>query len=161
MLDGRASDPSPEAGVSESGREATVLAFDYGARWTGVAVGEHESGLAHPLTVIEARSDADRIAAAGAFIETWRPSHLVVGLPLTLSGGEHRLGAAVRKFAAVLGDRFRLPVIFVDERLSSAEAESALRESGRGGRAHKHLTHQMAAQRILQDYFDDRSAARR
>jgi len=137
-----------------------VLAFDYGARWTGVAVGEHESGLAHPLSVIEARSDAVRLDAAAALIDTWRPTHLVVGLPLTLEGGEHRLGPVVRAFAAALGERFRLPVIFVDERLSSADAESALRESGRGGRADKHLTHPVAAQRILQDYFNESTAGR-
>jgi len=161
MLDGRVSDPASAAGVPGPRLQATILAFDYGARWTGVAVGERESGLAHPLTVIEARTDTARLAAAEALVGTWCPTHLVVGLPLTLAGGEHRLAPAVRRFAAALEGRFGLPVIFVDETLSSAEAESSLRESGRGGRAHKHLVHPVAAQRILQDYFNDDRTARR
>jgi putative Holliday junction resolvase len=146
-------------GVLE-GKAGSVLAFDFGTRWTGVAVGEHESGLAHPLTVIEAKTTASRLAMIDKLVAEWRPARLVVGLPLTLEGGEHPLSTTVRRFGSALASRFDIPVVFVDERLTSVDARSALRASGRGGRAHKHLTHPVAAQRILQDYFDD-SAARR
>jgi putative Holliday junction resolvase len=140
--------------------QTTVLAFDFGTRWTGVAVGERESGLAHPLAAIEAKAAKGRLDAIGRLIAEWRPTHLVVGLPLTLDGGEHPLGAAVRQFGHELQERFCLPVIFVDERLTSSEAESVIRASGRGGRAHKDLLHPAAAQRILQDYFNDGASGR-
>jgi putative Holliday junction resolvase len=157
MLDRRACDAQPAAVIrTTTSSPGTVLAFDFGTRWTGVAVGEHESGIAHPLTVIESRTAAGRLAAIAPLIGTWRPTHLVVGLPLTLSGGEHRLAGAVRRFGADLGERFALPVVFVDERLTSAEANDTLRASGRSGRAHKHLVHPVAAQHILHDYFGRR-----
>jgi len=156
---------SPSAGARAAGQDcsaaSTVLAFDYGSRWTGVAVGEREPGVAHPLTAIEAKTAAARLAAVEKLVATWRPAQFVVGLPVTMSGGEHRLAAAVRRFGADLEQRFARPVIFVDERLSSADAEAALRDSGRGGRAHKHLIHPVAAQRLLQDYFDHERAAGR
>lgn len=135
-------------------RRGTVLAFDYGARYIGVAVGDEALALAHPLDTIEARDEPARMTAVGARVGEWRPERLVVGLPLAMDGTPHALTAAARAFAAALEARFGLPVTLVDERLSSADAESRLRDIGRGGRRHKALAHPVAAQVILQDYFD-------
>jgi len=138
----------------------TLLGFDFGTRWTGVAVGERESGLAHPLAVIEARTDSARLDAIARLVGEWRPAALVVGLPLDPDGAELPLASRVREFGTALAARFGLPVRYVDERLTSVDAESSLRAIGRGGRADKDLTHQVAAQRILQDYFDERASGR-
>lgn len=135
-------------------RAGTVLAFDYGERFVGVAVGDECLGLAHPLDTIETRDDAVRMAAVAARVAEWTPQRLVVGLPLSMDGTPHRLTEQARAFAAALEARFRVPVTLVDERLSSADAESRLRDAGRGGRKHKALAHPVAAQVILQDYFD-------
>jgi putative holliday junction resolvase len=135
-------------------RAGTVLAFDYGERYVGVAVGDESLGLAHPLDTIETRDDAVRMAAVAARVAEWAPRRLVVGLPLSMDGTPHRLTEQARAFAAGLEARFRVPVTLVDERLSSADAESRLRDAGRGGRKHKALAHPVAAQVILQDYFD-------
>jgi putative Holliday junction resolvase len=132
----------------------TVLAFDYGERFVGVAVGEAGVGVAHPLATIDERAAAPRFAAIAALIEEWKPSALVVGLPLGLDGEPHELTRRARSFARRLEGRFGLPVRLVDERLSSADAEERLRAIGRGGRRHKALTHPVAAQVILQDWLD-------
>jgi putative Holliday junction resolvase len=135
-------------------RAGTVLAFDYGERYVGVAVGDESLGLAHPLDTIETRDEAVRMAAVAARVAEWTPQRLVVGLPLAMDGTPHKLTEQARAFAAALEARFRVPVTLVDERLSSADAESRLRDAGRGGRKHKALAHPVAAQVILQDYFD-------
>ena len=133
----------------------TVLAFDFGEKFTGVAVGESSIGLAHPLGLITAPGNAARIDAIGALVAEWKPAFLVVGLPFSMDGTEHELTRRCRRFARQLESRFRLPVALVDERLSSAAAEELLRAAGKGGRKHKLHAHQLSAQIILQSYFDD------
>jgi len=132
----------------------TVLAFDFGRRFIGVAVGEDSLGIASPLTTIEAEASDARFAAIAALIEQWRPSLLVVGLPLSMDGEAHDLTRRARRFSRQLEGRFHMPTRLVDERLTSAEAVSELSRLGRGGRANKNLIHPVAAQLILQDYFD-------
>ena len=133
----------------------TVLAFDFGEKFTGVAVGESSVGVAHPLGLIVTEKSAARMDEAADLVAEWKPGFLVVGLPLSMDGTEHELTRRCRRFARQLEARFRLPVKLVDERLSSAAAEEALRAAGKGGRKHKQQTHQVSAQIILQSYFDD------
>lgn len=132
-----------------------MLAFDFGERYLGVAVGDTEVGMAHPLASIDARAAAARFRAVAEFIAEWKPTRLVVGLPLTLDGEAHDVTRKAERFARQLQGRFGLPVTMQDERLSSVEAESRLRAIGRGGRRHKDLTHPVAAQVILQAYLDE------
>lgn len=133
--------------------EGAVLAFDFGERRVGVAVGEWETGLAHPLAGIESEANAARFARIAALIGEWRPVELVVGLPLSLEGEEHDLTRRCRRFANQLHGRFGLPVRLVDERLTSVAAEARLRDSGGAGRARRSTVDSLAAQEILQDYF--------
>jgi putative holliday junction resolvase len=133
----------------------TVLAFDFGEKFTGVAVGESGVGIAHPLALITAESKAARMDDIAALIEEWKPRGLVVGLALAMDGTEHEMTRRCRRFARQLESRFSLPVSLIDERLSSVAAEEALRAAQRGGRKHKLRTHQVSAQIILQNYFDD------
>ena len=132
-----------------------MLAFDFGERYLGVAVGDTEVGMAHPLASIDARAAAARFRAVAEFIAEWKPTRLVVGLPLTLDGESHDVTRKAERFARQLQGRFGLPVTMQDERLSSVEAESRLRAIGRGGRRYKDLTHPVAAQVILQAYLDE------
>ena len=133
----------------------TILAFDFGERWVGVAVGDTETRLASPLGMFEAGNPARRIAEVEALVREWRPERLVVGLPFSLEGAEHAMTRRARRFARQLQARFRIPVDLADERLSSAAAESSLREAGRGGRRHKQSVHAIAAKIILQSYLDE------
>ena len=133
----------------------TVLAFDFGTRWIGVAVGDTETRLANPLGMFEAAGASRCMAEVETLVREWRPERLVVGLPLAMDGSEHDMTRRARRFARQLQARFRLPVDLADERLSSATAEAHLRETGRGGREHKNAAHALAATIILQSYLDE------
>ncbi len=141
--------------VKLGAKNGTVLAFDFGEKFTGVAVGEPSIGMAHPLGLITAAGNSERMDEITALVAEWKPVLLVVGLPLSMDGAEHELTRRCRRFARQLEARYRLPVKLVDERLSSAAAEEALRAVGKGGRKHKLRAHQVSAQIILQSYFDD------
>jgi putative Holliday junction resolvase len=135
----------------------TVLAFDFGEKRIGVATGETLLASAHPLTVIRAESNDERFAAIGKLITEWQPEHLVVGLPTHADGTPHEMTRLASKFAERLHRRFALPVSWVDERLSSLDAESRLRETGRNARSAKPLLDAVAAQLILQTWFESSS----
>ena len=132
----------------------TLLAFDFGTKRIGAAVGETALGIAHPLTTIHAADKQRRYAAIEALVREWQPAALIVGLPAHLDGSEHEISRLARKFAADLGRRFKLPVEFVDERLTSAAAESTLGESGVASHKRKAVVDAVAAQHILQDFLD-------
>jgi putative Holliday junction resolvase len=100
----------------------TLLAFDYGERRIGVAVGQTISASASPLGIVAARGGRPDWEQLDRLIADWRPDALLVGLPRHLDGAEHELAARVGKFANRLRNRYRLPLQFVDERLSSHEA---------------------------------------
>jgi putative Holliday junction resolvase len=132
----------------------TALGFDFGLKRIGVASGEHLLGIAHPLTTLNVESNEDRFNQIAKLVDEWEPSTLVVGLPLTLDGEEHEVTLLCKKFARRLDGRFGLPVVMIDERLSSAEASQSLKEIGISGRKQKPMLDQIAAQVILQSYFD-------
>ena len=111
--------------------------------------------MAHPVATISAASNEQRFAEIAALVNEWKPVLLVVGLPAHEDGGEHEMAAACRRFAGRLQGRFKLDAILVDEQFTSASASSALHESGVTGRKQKPLLDQMAAQQILQSYFNE------
>lgn len=132
----------------------TVLAFDFGLKRIGVAVGETLLGRANALATIEAETNEARFAAIARLIQEWRPVLLVIGLPLSLDGAEHAMSARCRRFANQLHGRFGLPVALSDERLTSVAADAELRETGMNWKQRKSRVDALAAQHILQDYFD-------
>mgnify|MGYP001548570328 CR=1 FL=1 len=132
----------------------SVLAFDFGEKRIGVAVGETLLALAHTLPMIEAEDNTGKFVRIAAILQEWQPVLLIVGLPMTMDGDAHAMTALAQKFAQRLEGRFNLPVMMIDERLTSAEASQSLREAGIRGRAQKQHLDQVAAQTILQSYFD-------
>ncbi len=134
--------------------QGCVLAFDFGKKRIGVAVGEHMLGIAHPLMTIASETNSERFHLIGELITEWRPGLLVVGLPLSVEGEEHALTLLSKKFSNRLNGRFNLPVVMVDERYTSVEASSTLKQMGVAGRKQKPLLDTVAAQHILQSYFD-------
>jgi putative Holliday junction resolvase len=137
----------------------TVLAFDYGERYIGVAVGDAKLRVAHPLVTIDAPTSTTRFAALAALFDEWQPVRIVVGLPLRLAGERHEVTRRAERFARQLEGRFRVPVSLIDERLSSVEAAERLRAIGRGGRKTKQEIQAVSAQVILQDYFERHATA--
>lgn len=134
--------------------EGCVLAFDFGERRLGIATGTHLLLKANPLKTIDDESNKVRFNIIHDLINEWQPKLLVVGLPLNLQGEETDMCALARKFARRLNGRFNLPVILVDERFSSAQASEVLKSQGVHGIDQKPKLDQVAAQTILQSYFD-------
>ena len=138
-------------------RESTVLAFDFGTRRIGVAVGNTLVRVAHPLTTIESDANERRFTAIAALIGEWRPDRLVVGVPVHADGTEHAMTQRARRFARQLGGRFALPIVEVDERHTTQDARSQLAQAGEGGRRERARRDEVAAQLMLQAYFDGQS----
>jgi putative Holliday junction resolvase len=121
----------------------TILAFDFGLKRIGVAVGELELGTAHPLRAIQ------RFDEIPALIEEWTPAALVVGRPTSAQGESHDMTRRAEDFARRLERQFKLPVARVDERYTSVEAESRLRG------AKRKPVDSVAAQLLLEQYFHE------
>jgi putative Holliday junction resolvase len=140
--------------------ETTVLAFDFGTRRIGVAVGNTLTRVAHPLAVIDEEAAAPRFAAVAALVGEWQPGLLVVGMPVHADGTPHAMTARARRFARQLAGRHGLPVVEADERHTTQEAQAVLDAAGRGGRRGRTERDALAAQAILQGYFDEPGAGR-
>ena len=128
----------------------TILAFDFGLKRIGVAVGEPELGTAHPLPAIAAPG----FDSISRLVTEWHPARLVVGLPVA-ERGEHALAPRAERFARQLEGRFGLPVARVDERFTSVEAESKLKQGTVNSRIDKKSIDSVAAQLILEQYFGE------
>lgn len=126
--------------------EQTLLAFDYGLKKIGVALGNTLTNQARPLCILTPATREQRFAQVGALLAEWQPDRVVVGLPLTLDGDEQPASRHSRRFAHQLEGCFRVRVELVDERGSSLEAQRIL-----GSHAPDDA---MAAAVILQRYLD-------
>ena len=133
------------------------MGFDFGAVRIGVAVGETVTGLAHPLTMIPSEPVAQRFEQIGALLAEWQPHQVIVGLPTYLDGSVHEMTQRCRRFGNQLHGRFNLPVDWVDERLSSAEAAQRLQQAGKSARDSKDHVDAIAAQILLQQWLDQQS----
>lgn len=116
-----------------AGPPRSVLAFDYGERRIGIAVGNTLTATAEPLATLQCTAAGPDWDAIARCFESWRPAVVVVGVPYNMDGTRGRLAPAAEAFAAELRSRFGVEVVAVDERLSSREAEAALRERRRSG----------------------------
>ena len=132
----------------------TVMAFDFGEKRIGVATGETVLKVAHPLTTINTEENEVKFSQIEKLIQEWRPALLVVGLPMHMNGESHLLTQLSKKFAQRLEGRFNLAVVMVDERLSSVEAAQNMSAAGVKGTKQKAMLDAVAAQSILQSYFD-------
>jgi len=137
---------------------ATVLAFDFGARRIGIAVGNTLTGSARALTTIGERRDEPRWAAITRLIAEWQPQLLVVGLPVHADGTPHAMTAEAAAFAQRLRSTFALPVETADERHTTQAAQGEIEAAG-GGRAARASRDAIAARLILQGWLDERTRA--
>lgn len=139
--------------------ERTLLGFDYGRKRIGVAVGQEITATAKGLTTLQHSGKPDW-AVIDRLIADWRPHVLIVGLPLNLDAENenvpHPLQAEVKAFGVQLAQRYNLPVEWMDERLSSIEAETQLANSGRKKhqKRDKAEIDRLAAQLILESYLN-------
>ena len=130
----------------------SVLAFDFGTRLIGVAVGNCIAASARALTTIA----NGNWSGLDALVADWRPEHLVVGLPLALDGGEQAMSRAARNFASALEQRYARPAHLVDERHTSNEAARRFadqRARGTAKRKDAAAIDALAAQIILEAWL--------
>ncbi len=142
----------PEENTRPTG---TIIAFDFGFRRIGVAVGQTLTCSANALAVVSVASRPDWQAISG-IIGEWKPAALVVGLPLAEDGGETEMSRGARKFGRRLEGRFGISVMFEDERLTSFSAEQRFVDArARGGMRRKDaaLKDAIAAQIILENWL--------
>lgn len=145
----------PDTPEQNQSSPETVLAFDFGLRRIGIAVGQTVSRSATPLGVVANRDRGPDMAAIGRLIGEWQPRRLVVGVPAREGGLASAMDAPVQEFIAALG-RFGLPVATVDERNTSLEAEERLksaRAAGQRGRISKEDIDATAAVLIAERYL--------
>ncbi|MFI5274032.1 MAG: Holliday junction resolvase RuvX [Ktedonobacterales bacterium] len=133
-----------------------ILALDVGDVRIGLAVSDETELLATPRGVIRRRSDAAAIEAIARTVAETGAAQVVVGLPVSFDGQLHAQAQAVQRFAAKLGARLALPLIFADETLSSVRAEEQLRAAGVRAEKMRERIDAAAAAIILQDYLDAR-----
>ena len=104
----------------------SVLGFDFGSYWIGIAVGQSLTGQARPLPALR-NGDWQGI---GQLIEEWQPGQLVVGLPLSMEGDDQEMTARAQRFGRQLEGRFGINTDMVDERLTTREAWQVAIDSG-------------------------------
>jgi putative Holliday junction resolvase len=136
----------------------TVLAFDFGEKRIGVAVGDFTVRIAHPLMTIGAEDNATRFGEIQKLVSEWKPVRLIVGLPMHVDGTEHEVSRLARRFAQRLEGRFGISTTLFDERLTSRAAETRLKESGLRADRTKHGLDAAAAREILEAYFEGLSS---
>ena len=118
----------------------TILAFDFGEKRIGVAVGNTITKTAEALKIIQEKNQDEKFKAIEVFIQEWEPQLLVVGLPTHPDDAEHEMTLKAKRFGNQLHGRFQKEVIWVDERYTSVSVQD-------GNDA-------LAAQLILQQYLD-------
>lgn len=132
----------------------TYMAFDFGERRIGVAVGNDLTESANPLTTIDATTVELRFQAIEPLVNDWQPNAFVVGQPFHPDGKPHAMTAQAEKFARQLQGRFRRPAHMVDERYSSIDATYALAEKRLLGQKKKQAIDAEAAAVILRRFFE-------
>ena len=142
----------PEENTRPAG---TIIAFDFGLRRIGIAVGQTLTGSANPLAVVPHAGRPDW-QATSKILGEWKPAAIVVGLPLDENGSETDMSKAARRFGRQLGGRYSIQVLFEDERLTSFGAEQRFVDArARGGARRKDaaLKDAIAAQIILENWL--------
>jgi putative Holliday junction resolvase len=139
-----------------------VLGFDYGLKRIGTATGNLSTGTTQPLETLPCpagRPDWRRITG---MVREWRADLLVVGLPLLPDGGESEFCRSTRKFAAALESRTSLPVVLVDERFSSVEADHLVTLGATTGKSRRRrreaVRDSVAAELIVRTYLAENPA---
>ncbi|NJN63153.1 MAG: Holliday junction resolvase RuvX [Coleofasciculaceae cyanobacterium RL_1_1] len=134
----------------------SVIGLDIGRKRVGVAGCDGLGMGATGITTVVRKSFREDVIAFAELVRDRQATALVVGLPYTMDGAEGKQAASVRRYADRLSRRLNLPLYYVDERLSSIEAEEAIQHTGRSPSRHKPEIDRRAAAILLQRWLDQR-----
>lgn len=135
-----------------------ILAFDYGLKSIGVAVGQQLTGTASTLKALKAVDGTPDWNQIEALLKEWQPTLVVVGLPLNMDGSEQPFTARVHKFINRLHGRFGVKVVAQDERLTTVESRAELFSQGGFKKLSKDAVDCWSAKLILESFFDNHPA---
>ena len=136
-----------------------VMGFDFGTKRLGVAVGQLITKTAQPLKNIQMVSGMPNWSALDKIVHQWQPDALVVGIPLNMDGTLQPLSNLAREFCTLLATRYGLPVYETDERLTTKDARERLFKNGGYQALQDGQVDQVAAQLILENWFQTRNDA--
>ncbi len=134
--------------------QRTVIGFDFGKKYIGVAVGQEMTGSASPLGSIKANDGIPNWDSLANYLKEWQPDLIVVGLPLNMDGSEQQLTLDAKKFGQRIAGRFGLKVDFQDERLTTADAKEQLFSRGGYKNLKKDNIDAESARLIIESFFE-------
>ena len=134
--------------------QRTIIGFDFGKKYIGVAVGQEITGSASPLGSIKANEGIPHWNSLASYLTEWQPDLIVVGLPLNMDGSEQQLTKDARKFGNRIAGRFGLKVEFQDERLTTADAKEQLFSRGGYKNLKKDNIDAESARLIIESFFE-------
>lgn len=132
----------------------TALAFDFGTKSIGCAVGQSITGSAQPLPAFKAQDGIPNWDLIEKCLNEWQPDIVVIGLPLNMDGTEQPLTARAKKFANRLHGRFGVKIALQDERLTTTEARSEIFQRGGFKALEKSKVDSISACIILESWFE-------
>ena len=139
--------------MSEVGSR-TVLGFDFGKKYIGIAVGQEITGTATPLGSVKANDGIPHWENIEKYINEWQPHLIIVGLPLNMDGTEQQLTLDAKKFGNRVFGRFGVQVEFQDERLTTADAKEQLFSRGGYKNLKKDNIDSESAKLIIESFFE-------
>ena len=140
--------------MSKSIGQRTIVGFDFGKKYIGVAVGQEITGTASPLGSIKATNGIPHWESLSNYLTEWQPDLIVVGLPLNMDGSEQQLTLDAKKFGNRISGRYGLKVEFQDERLTTADAKERLFAQGGYKNLKKDNIDAESAALIIESFFE-------
>ena len=133
--------------------EGNILSFDFGEKRIGVAIGNSITKSSHPLETINTPINTERYKLIASLLRTWEPVKLVIGYPLNEDGTLSKMSLLAKKFGTKLRNKYQIPIVMVDERFTSSEADLELKKFEKNFKKRKVVIDQVAAMIILDSFF--------
>ena len=135
--------------------EGNILSFDFGEKRIGIAIGNSITKTSHPLETINTDKNTERYRLIELLLKTWEPVKLVIGYPLNEDGTLSKMSLLAKKFGMKLGNKYNIPIVMIDERFTSSEADLELKKFEKNFKKRKIVIDQIAAMIILDSFFQN------
>ena len=133
-----------------------ILAFDFGLKHIGVAIGQEITNTAETFFSLDAKNGEPDWSQLDLLVKEWNPKLMVVGNPLNMDGSDSEIKKNSDKFSDLINKRYNIPVELMDERLTTREAKARLKSEEGSFISSGKATHQIAAQIILENWFSEK-----
>ena len=132
-----------------------ILAFDFGLKHIGVAIGQEITNTAQTFFSLDAKNGEPDWSQLDLLVKEWNPKLMVVGNPLNMDGSDSEIKKNSDKFSDLINKRYNIPVELMDERLTTRAAKARLKSEEGSFISSGKDTHQIAAQIILENWFSE------